>query len=75
MMQDYTYQSVLFAYLLFVIFGGLAVYFFIRSMKDGYWGKDSEEPKYRMMQDEPLDSHLLPAGAHASQRLGGNDGD
>jgi NADH:ubiquinone oxidoreductase subunit 2 (subunit N) len=56
-MTDYTYQSVLFAYLLFVIFSGLAVFFFIRTIKAGYWGKDSEEPKYRMLEDDPLDAH------------------
>jgi cytochrome c oxidase cbb3-type subunit 2 len=59
-MQDYTYQSVLFAYLLFVIFFGLAAYFFFRTMKAGYWGKESEAPKYRMLEDDPLDAHKQP---------------
>ena len=37
-MNDYTWQSVYFAYLLFALFAGGAVYFFIRSIKSGYLG-------------------------------------
>ncbi|UCF35757.1 MAG: hypothetical protein JSU96_13060 [Acidobacteriota bacterium] len=51
-MQDYTYPSIFLAYLLFAVFAGGALYFLIRSIKDGYWGKDSEEVKYRMLADE-----------------------
>jgi len=51
-MTDYTYPSVYFSYLFFLLVAGGAVYFFIHSLKDGYWGKDSEEPKYRMLEDE-----------------------
>ncbi len=51
-MNDYSYPSVYFAYFLFVFLMGGAVYFFIRSFRDGYWGKDSEEPKFRMMHDD-----------------------
>lgn len=50
-MRDYVYPSIFFAYLFFGILAGLAVYFFARSAKDGYWGKDSEEIKHRMMRD------------------------
>ena len=35
---DYTYPSVYFAYLFFALMFFLAVYFFIRSRRDGYWG-------------------------------------
>lgn len=50
--MDYMYPSVFLAYLLFLILTLLTLYFLIRSRKDGYWGKNSEEPKYRMMRDE-----------------------
>ncbi len=50
--MDYMYPSVFLAYFLFLILTLLTLYFLIRSRKDGYWGKDSEEPKYRMMRDE-----------------------
>jgi len=42
-----------FAYFLFVLVAGGAVFFFIRSLKDGYMGRNSEEPKYRMLEAEP----------------------
>lgn len=50
--MDYTYPSVFFAYLFFFISLGLAVFFFVRSARDGYWGKDSEEMKFRMLDDD-----------------------
>jgi hypothetical protein len=50
--MDYTYPSVFFSYLFFAVMLGLAVFFFVRTIKDGYWGKDSEEAKHRMMEDE-----------------------
>ena len=65
-MTDSTYQSVFFAYLLFGVFAAGAVYFFVRSVKDGYLGPNSEEPKYRMLEDDPLfdeqkaNSHCTP---------------
>jgi hypothetical protein len=63
-MTDYTYPSVYFSYLFFALVAGGAVFFFVRSLKDGYLGKDSEEPKYRMLNDEedPSSSHTS-AGA------------
>lgn len=51
-MQDYTYPSIFLSYLLFFLFAGGSVFFFIRSVKDGYWGPRSEEVKYRMLADE-----------------------
>jgi len=51
-MTDYTYPSVYFSYFFFLLLVGVAIYFFVRSIKDGYWGRESEEPKYRMLQDD-----------------------
>jgi len=51
-MTDYTWPSVYFAYLFFALSAALCVYFFLRSWKDGYWGKDAEEIKYRVFDDE-----------------------
>jgi hypothetical protein len=53
-MNDYTWPSVYFAYLFFAMCLGFAVYFFLRSWKDGYWGREAEEVKYRMLDDGPL---------------------
>jgi hypothetical protein len=53
-MNDYTWPSVYFAYLFFTICLGVAVFFFVRSWKDGYWKKDGEEIKYRVFDEEPL---------------------
>ncbi len=68
-MTDYTYPSVYFAYFFFALLSGGAVFFFVRSLKDGYLGRDSEEPKYRMLQDEPDDNEaLLSTRANAPRR-------
>ena len=53
-MTDYTYPSVFFAYLFFALMFLLAVYFFIKTLRDGYWGEHSEDAKYRIF--EPDDS-------------------
>ena len=45
-MRDYTWPSVYFAYLFFALSAALALYFFVRSWKDGYWGEESEEIKF-----------------------------
>ena len=52
---DYTYPSVYFAYLFFFLSFGLAVYFFIRSRRDGYWGDKGEDAKYQMFEED--DTH------------------
>jgi hypothetical protein len=49
---DYVYPSIYFSYFLFFLLAGGALYFFIRSLKDGYWGKHSEDVKYRMLEDD-----------------------
>jgi len=51
-MKDYVYPSIYFSYFFFAICFGVAVYFFVRSFRDGYWGKTSEEAKHRMMEEE-----------------------
>jgi hypothetical protein len=51
-MNDYTYPSIFFANFLFLLLVIGAVYFFVRSFKQGYWGHRSEEPKYRMLEDD-----------------------
>jgi len=51
-MKDYTYPSVYFAYFFFTIVASGALYFFLRTLKDGYWGENSEDVKYRMLEDE-----------------------
>ncbi len=51
-MNDYTYPSVYFAYLFFALMTCLSVFFFIKTLRDGYWGKDGEEPKYRMFDSD-----------------------
>jgi hypothetical protein len=51
-MQDYTYPSIFFSYFFFALLFAGALFFFIRSIKDGYWGRGSEEVKYRMLSDE-----------------------
>ncbi len=50
--MDHTYPSVYFAYLFFALMFGLAVYFFFRSKRDGYWDDQGEEPKYQMFEDD-----------------------
>ena len=49
---DYTYPSVYFAYFFFFLAFGLAVYFFIRSRRDGYWGEKGEDAKYQMFEED-----------------------
>jgi hypothetical protein len=51
-MQDYVWPSVFLAYFMFFLFMAGAAFFLVRSIRHGYWGKSSEEPKYRMLADE-----------------------
>lgn len=52
MPTDYTYPSVFFSYLFFFLSLAVAVYFFFRSMRDGYWGEQGEDVKYRLFDDD-----------------------
>ena len=51
-MHDYVYPSIFFAYFLFFLCVIGAIFFLVRSRHDGYWGSESEEPKYRMLDDD-----------------------
>ena len=51
-MHDYVYPSIFLAYFMFFLFVVGAIFFLLRSRHDGYWGKESEDPKYRMLDDE-----------------------
>lgn len=51
-MHDYVYPSIFFAYFIFFLFVVGALFFLLRSRNDGYWGRESEDPKYRMLEDE-----------------------
>ena len=48
-MHDYVYPSIFLAYLMFFLFVAGAIFFLIRSRKDGYSGSQSEDPKYQML--------------------------
>ena len=51
-MHDYVYPSIFLAYFMFFLFVVGAAFFLVRSVRHGYWGKTSEEPKYRMLADD-----------------------
>lgn len=53
-MSDYTYPGVYLAYLMFFLCLAGAIFFLVRSRHSGYWGKHSEDPKYRMMEDDEV---------------------
>ena len=59
-MNDYTWPSVYFAYFFFVICLALALYFFVRSLKDGYWSKESEEIRYQVFEEDCRDHEEAP---------------
>jgi hypothetical protein len=50
-MSDYTWPSIFFSYFFFALCLAFAVFFCIRSWKDGYWKKSGEEIKYRIFED------------------------
>lgn len=52
MQQDYVYPSIYFSYFFFALMAAGAVYFFLKTLGHGYLGKNSEEPKYRMLEDD-----------------------
>ena len=52
--MDYTWPSVYFAYLFFFIMFALAVFFCVKTARDGYWGKDGEDIKHRMLEDDDV---------------------
>ena len=52
MQHDYVYPSIFLAYFMFFLFVVGAAYFLVRSARHGYWGKSSEDPKYRMLAED-----------------------
>jgi hypothetical protein len=53
-MRDYVYPSIYFGYFYFFLLLIGAIYFCVRTIKQGYWGRESEVPKYRMLEDEDV---------------------
>ncbi len=51
-MHDYVYPSIFFSYFLFFLFLVGAIFFFVRSFRDGYWGSESEDAKFRMLGED-----------------------
>ena len=47
-MNDVTAGSVIFAYGTFFATVAITGYFFYRSIRDGYWGRHSEDPKFHL---------------------------
>jgi cbb3-type cytochrome oxidase subunit 3 len=66
-MRDYVYPSVYFAYFYFFILLVGAIYFFFRSARQGYWNENSEEAKYRMLEDDEF-QHPMRARRSRSRR-------
>jgi len=50
--MDQTYPSVFFAYLFFTLMAGLAVFFFARTWRDGYWGEHGEDVRMHVFHDD-----------------------
>lgn len=50
-MADYTWPSVYFAYSFFVLMVALAAFFFVKTVRDGYWGERGEDVKFHMFDD------------------------
>jgi len=40
-------------YVIFFFFAG-GFYFFLRSFKEGYWGRNAEDVKYQMFNDDEV---------------------
>ena len=51
-MQDYTWPSVYFSYFFFTLSLVVGVFFCVRSMKDGYWKRESEAIKFQVFEEE-----------------------
>lgn len=67
--SDYVYPSVFLAYFLFFLCFAGAIFFFVRSLRDGYWGKHGEDVKYRMLAEDentiPGDLNISSGDEHA----------
>ena len=60
-MIDYTWPSIFLAYFLFFICLVLAVFFCIRSIKDGYWTKEGEDIRFQVFEGDAPPSEPRPA--------------
>ena len=49
--MDINYTAIILAYGLFGLTVGGTLFLFVRSFKDGYWGKHSEDIKYQVFDD------------------------
>ena len=56
-MNDYTWPSIYFAYFFFALCLVLAVFFCIRSIKDGYWTKEGEDIRFQVFDGVPPAPH------------------
>jgi hypothetical protein len=45
-------SSTYLAYFTFFFFMAVALVFFVRTAKHGYWGRNSEDAKFRMMDEQ-----------------------
>ncbi|MEQ1948244.1 MAG: hypothetical protein ABL995_13710 [Bryobacteraceae bacterium] len=61
--MDYMYPSMALAYGFFAVSVLLTLFFFIRSFKDGYWGRDAEDVKYQVFQDDAVYGDLNHSAA------------
>lgn len=68
-MSDYVYPSVYFSYFLFFLLTVGAIILCVRSLKDGYFGRDGEAVKYQMLKDE---DDAEPRETDEQARRGGN---
>jgi len=51
-MNDYTWPSIFFSYSFFAICLVVAIFFCVRSVRDGYWKKSGEDVKYQIFEDQ-----------------------
>jgi len=66
-MSDYTWPSVFFSYSFFFGCLVLALFFFARSFKAGYWKKESEDIRFQPFEeDQPAKSEPQEVG-HGSR--------
>jgi hypothetical protein len=66
-MNDYTWPSVYFCYFFFAICLGLALYFFVRSLKDGYWSRESEAIRYQVFEESAPESGAQQEVTHGNR--------
>ncbi len=68
-MNDYTGRASTSPTSFFTICLGVAIFFCVRSWKDGYWGKEGEEIKYRMFDEEHSSKERAARSSRCHRRL------